>query len=83
MKYYFTTPTVSEGPLAPGPLFSRFRLTKGISVIKVDGEYQEVRTPSSEEVEAAEAFYLGGITYEVTAAEKADLEAAGYTVTTV
>ena len=83
MAYYFTTPTVSEGPLADGPLFSRYRLTKGVSVIKEDGQYRELREPSSEEIQAAQAFYLGGITYEVSPGEKAGLEAAGYTVTTV
>ena len=83
MAYYFTTPTVSEGPLADGPLFSRYRLTKGVSVIKEDGVYRELQSPSSEEIEASEAFYLGGITYEVNLAEKSSLEAAGYTVTTV
>ncbi len=83
MTYRFTTPTISEGPAGEGRLFERFRLTRGVSVIKIDGEYYEVRNPSSEEVAEAEAFYLGGITYDVTAAEKADLEAAGYTVETV
>lgn len=82
MAYYFTTPTVSEGPLADGPLFSRYRLTKGVSVIKEGGVYRELQNPSSEEVEAAEAFYLGGITHEVSPGEKAGLEAAGYTVIT-
>jgi hypothetical protein len=83
MKYYFTTPTVSEGPLAESPLFRRFRLTRGISVIKKDGIYTEVRYPSSEETTDADIFYLGGGTYEVSASEATDLQAAGYTVTTV
>lgn len=83
MTYRFTTPTISEGPAGEGPLFSRFRLTRGISVIKIEGEYYEVRNPSSEEVAEAEIFYLGGITYDVTEQEKDSLEAAGYTVETV
>lgn len=84
MAYYFTTPTVSEGPAASDSrLFSFFRLSRGVSVMKLDGVWYEVRNPSSEEVELAERFYLGGIRYEVSAAEKADLEAAGYTVVTV
>ena len=83
MTYRFTTPTVSEGPAGDGPLFERFRLTRGVSVIKVNGEYYELRNPSSEEVAAAEAFYLGGITYDVSLGEKTSLEAAGYTVETV
>lgn len=83
MKYYFTTPTVSEGPLAEGALFRRFRLNRGVSVIKKDGVYTEVRYPSSEETTEADIFYLGGGTYEVSATEAASLQAAGYTVETV
>lgn len=83
MAYRFTTPTVSEGPAAEGRLFSRYRLTRGITILKIDGEYYEMRFPSSEEVEAADEAYIGGYSYEVSAGEKAALEAAGYTVETV
>lgn len=83
MAYRFTTPTVSEGPAGEGRLFSRYRLVRGITVLKIDGEYFELRYPSSEEVEDADIAYIGGYSYEVDAAEKADLEAAGYTVETV
>lgn len=83
MVYKFTTPTVSEGPAGDGPLFGRFRLVRGITVLKIDGEYYEVRYPSSEEVQEAEVAYIGGYSYEVSAGEKAALEAAGYTVETV
>jgi hypothetical protein len=48
-----------------------------------DGRWIEDRFFSTEDTLAAQRFYLGGITYTVTAAEKADLEAAGYTVVTV
>jgi hypothetical protein len=83
MAYRFTTPTVSEGPAGEGPLFSRYRLVRGITVLKVDGEYYEVRYPSSEETTEADIAYIGGYSYEVDEAEKADLEAAGYTVETI
>jgi len=83
MAYKFTTPTVSEGPAGEGRLFGRYRLVRGITVLKVDGEYYEVRYPSSEEVEAAEKAYMGGYSYEVSPGEKASLEAAGYTVETI
>lgn len=83
MAYRFTTPTVSEGPLGQGRLFSRFRLVRGITVLKTDGEYVEVRYPSSEEVAAADIAYIGGYSYEVSAGEAADLTAAGYTVETI
>lgn len=83
MAYRFTTPTVSEGPAAEGRLFSRFRLVRGVTVLKVDGQYYEIRYPSSEEVAAADVAYMGGYSYTVDATEKAALEAAGYTVETV
>lgn len=83
MAFRFTTPTISEGPLGEGRLFSRYRLPRGITVLKIDGQYYELRTPSSEEVASAQAAYIGGYSYEVNSTEKASLEAAGYTVQTV
>jgi hypothetical protein len=83
MAYRFTTPTVSEGPAGEGRLFGRYRLVRGITVLKVDGEYYEVRFPSSEEVDAADEAYIGGYSYEVSLGEKTALEAAGYTVETI
>ena len=83
MAYRFTTPTVSEGPAGEGRLFGRYRLVRGISILKIDGEYYETRFPSSEEVEAADEAYIGGYSYIVSPGEKAALEAAGYTVETV
>ena len=83
MAYRFTTPTISEGPAGEGRLFRRYRLVRGITVLKIDGEYYETRFPSSEEVQAAQIAYVGGYSYTVDATEKAALEAAGYTVETV
>ena len=83
MAYRFTTPTISEGPAGEGRLFSRYRLVRGISILKIDGEYYQVRYPSSEEIASAEVAYIGGYSYEVGAGEKAQLEAAGYTVETI
>lgn len=83
MAYRFTTPTISEGPAGEGRLFSRYRLVRGITVLKIDGQYYQVRFPSSEEVAAAQIAYVGGYSYPVDAAEKASLEAAGYTVETI
>ena len=84
MTYKFTTPTILENPGGDyHPLFSSIKIPVGITVLKIDGEYYEVRYPSSEEVQDADIAYLGGYSYEVDAAEKADLESAGYTVETV
>ena len=83
MAYRFTTPTISEGPAGEGRLFSRYRLVRGISVLKVDGVYYQLRYPSTEEIAAAQVAYIGGYSYPVDATEKAALEAAGYTVETI
>lgn len=84
MTYLFVTPTILEEMEGEyHPLFSRIKIPKGITVLKKDGIYTEVRYPSHEEYEAADIKYLGGITYEVDASEKEDLEDAGYTVDTV
>jgi hypothetical protein len=81
MAYRFTTPTILEEMDSDGhPLFSRIKIQKGITVLKIDGEYYEVRYPSSEEVLEADIAYIGGYSYEVSATEKDDLEAAGYEV---
>ena len=84
MAYRFTTPTVLEELESDGhPLFSRIKIPKGITVLKIDGTYYEVRYPAEEEVTAADIAYIGGYSYEVDATEKADLESAGYTVETI
>jgi len=84
MAYRFTTPTILEEMESDGhPLFSKIKIPKGITVLKVDGDYYQVRYPSAEEVADADIAYIGGYSYEVTLAEKADLESAGYTVETV
>lgn len=83
MAYRFTTPTVSEGPAGEGRLFGRYRLVRGVTVLKIDGEYYEIRFPSAEEVAEADVAYIGGYSYEVSEAEKQQLEAAGYDVETI
>jgi hypothetical protein len=84
MVYKFTTPTILEELESDGhPLFSRIKVPHGITVLKIDGDYYEVRYPSSEEVDAADIAYIGGYSYEVDATEKTTLEAAGYTVETI
>lgn len=84
MAYIFTTPTVLEEMDGEfHPLFSRIKIPKGVTVLKNGNTYTEIRFPSHEEVQAADIAYIGGYSYEVDAAEKADLEAVGYTVATV
>lgn len=53
---------------------------RGRSVLLLDGEYQTVDTPSQAQIDLATEVYLGGHVYEVTGAQAAALEAAGYEV---
>jgi len=83
MAFYFTPPTVDEGPAGYNRLHFRYKLKRGITVINEGGVYRQARYPSLIELNAATKYYLGGYRHLVNAAEKASLEAAGYTVETV
>lgn len=80
MAKLFLPPTVEEGPIGGHRLFYFYTMTRGVSVLKIDGEYIEVREPSQDEIALATEVYLGGHEYIVTDAEGAALTAAGYTV---
>lgn len=71
----FFTPTVDEGPAGFG-LFYRYKLPRGISVLKINGSYVLRRVPSTDEIDSASEYYAGGHVYEVTEATKASLIAA-------
>lgn len=83
MAYVFIPPTVEEGPAGGNWLFARYTLTRGVSVLKIDGEYYEIRFPTQDDMASADIVYQGGHEYPVSADEAADLEAAGYDVITV
>lgn len=76
----FTTPYVDENLDTRDRLFMRTKLTRAISVLKIDGEYYEMRYPSQDEIAEAQVVYQGGHDYYVSDAEAADLVAAGYEV---
>lgn len=79
MAYFFTTPTVEEGPAGDDRLMWRYRLPRADTIIKnADGSYTHFRTPGLEQLEAAVLFYQGGHITEVSASERDDLIAAGY-----
>jgi hypothetical protein len=76
---WFVPPTITEGPVAPGPLFGRYKLSRGLTVLRnQDGSYSTVRYPAQTELEEASAFYLGGHMYPLSMTEIDDLIAAGY-----
>lgn len=77
-NYYFTTPTVEETPMGDGPLFSRYTMNKGVSVLRINGIYSSYRYPAQTTIETATEFYLGG-TKTLVNQETADaLTAQGY-----
>jgi hypothetical protein len=79
MPYLFNTPSVIERTNSRHPLLARTKTRVGISVLKENGFYRQVRYPSCEEIAAADATYLGGYDHIVSDAEAASLQAAGYT----
>jgi hypothetical protein len=80
MAKVFIPPTVSEGPIGGHRLFYFFEMDRGVSVLKIDGQYVEIREPSQDEEALATEFYIGGHEYPVSDEVAAELVAAGYKV---
>jgi hypothetical protein len=80
MAYYFLTPTVSEGPAGGGRLFVRFRLTRGVTVMRVQGVWQEIRYPTEDQTALADAGFLfrGGYKNYINNVQRTELINAGY-----
>jgi hypothetical protein len=76
----FFPPTIEEGPAGFG-LFYRYKLLRGISVLKIGGVYYKLRVPSTDQVESATEYYAGGHEYEVTSSQKSALIAANIGIT--
>lgn len=51
---------------------------QGVSLLREDGIYRQIESPTDEEVDAAERAYLGGHIYSITDDDVAALTAAGY-----
>jgi hypothetical protein len=80
--YIFETPTVDEGFEGVQRLFTFYKLTRGISVIKVDGVYRQVRYPLDSDLETYQEVYLGGSKYTVNEATREALINGNVGVTT-
>jgi len=79
--YIFETPTVDEGFEGVQRLFTFYKLTRGISIIRVDGTYRQVRYPYDGDLDTYQEVYLGGSKYTVDDATKTALIAGGVGVT--
>ena len=76
----FFPPTVAEGPAGFG-LFYRYKLLRGISVLKIGSTYKRYRVPTTDQIELSSEYYAGGHEYEVTSDQKTALIAAGIGIT--
>jgi hypothetical protein len=77
-NYYFTTPTIDETPAGGPPLFDRYKLARGISVLRLNGVYSSFRYPSQTQILAAEEFYMGGTKNFINQETRDALIAQGY-----
>jgi hypothetical protein len=83
MAYLFSPPVVNYGPAGGNWLFSRYKLSHGLTVYKIGSSWYEEEYPSQDDLDEASVVYVGGHEYYVTEAEKTALEAADYDVVTV
>lgn len=67
-----------QNPAFRSRLGAFFRNDVGRTVLKTGSTYTTVQYPSDAQVRAANAVYMGGHVYTISAAEAADLTAAGY-----
>ena len=77
-KYYLTPPTEEYGPAGGGRLFIRYRLTRGLSLMRVNNVWSTTSFPTEDVIAAAELFYLGGHEYEISQGVYTELVNAGY-----
>lgn len=77
-NYYFTTPTIDETPAGDNILFERYKINRGISVLRLNGVYSSFRYPSQAQTLAAEEYYQGGTTTLINQTTRDALVAQGY-----
>lgn len=78
MAYYFTPPTEEYGPAGGGRLFIRYRLRRGITVLRTQGVWSEIRFPTEDQTRAAEWVFWGGFKNPITDVQRTALINAGY-----
>lgn len=82
-NWIFKTPTVEEGPIGEGRLFSFFKLDRGITIVqKPTGGYAQIRYPVDGELDSYPVVYRGGYSYTVDDATREALINGGVGVTT-
>ena len=79
--YVFETPIMREGPAGGHRLFHFYKLNRGISIVKDNGTYRQVRFLQDEDLRSYQEVYLGGNKHIVDETTKAALIAGGVDVT--
>ena len=79
--YVFETPIVREGPAGGHRLIHFYKLNVGISIVKDNGVYRQVRYLQDEDLRSYQEVYLGGNKHIVDETTKAALIAGGVDVT--
>ena len=77
-KYYVNPPTEEYGPAGGGRLFIRYRLTRGMSLMRINGIWSVTTFPTEDVIRAADIFYLGGSEYEIDFPTYNELIAQGF-----
>lgn len=72
---------MEQGPVSWDQLFYRYKLPRGLSVLKLGNTYKIIDTPSTDNIDAASEYYAGGHEYEVSEATKTALLNAGIGIT--
>ena len=80
-EYIFRTPTVREAPIGDTRLFYFYKLDKGITIVKSNGVYSQIRCPLNEDLNNYDEVYRGGYDHTVNATTKALLIAGGVGIT--
>lgn len=75
-NYIFSPPTVEEGPAGGHRLFQFYRIDRGITIIKNNGQYAQVRYPAEDDLKTYSEVYMGGRKHVVDDVTKAALIAA-------
>lgn len=72
------TPTVDENLWSSHPLWSRYRLARGVTLLVSGSNVYATQYPHQEDLEQYDHVYLGGHVHTITPAGAAILTAAGY-----
>lgn len=73
-----TPPTEDQEIESSHPLWGRYKLNRGLSLLVSGSTVTLVQYPNQEDLDQYDYVYLGGYTHTISTAEAATLTAAGY-----